>query len=450
MPVHPRRALGAICSALILLTVAPAAAEAAPGSLTPLGTTPGAGGLRAITTSPDGRHVYAVAQAESRITAYRREGSGLLTPVDTETEGSGGVTSLSGALSVAVSPDGTSVYVAAGGDGAVTSFTRNVATGALTLQGCVNEGGSGGCAPGSGLGGAEGVAVSPDGVSVYVAGRNDHALNVLARTPATGALTYSGCLKDVGAAESCTLGTTQGLGGAVQVAVAPDGSSVYVTGNSDDAVVNLMRAPNGTLTPRNCVSDTGGFCNTATQGLDGARALAVSQDGKNVYVAGQTEDAIVAFTRDATAGDLTPLDLEQHSIGGVFGLNSPEGLAVAPDGASVYAGSVDSEAVSRLHPRRRRAPDLPAVLQGRRSPVMAAPAPRGSTDPNALAVPNDGSHVYVSSRGDASATVFARETPPPAPGGGARRWGRHRRPRAPPAPGRPGRRTRPPGRRTSR
>lgn len=413
--MDPRRALTAIIGVLMLLIAVPAA-HAATGSLTRLGQATGAGGLRAVAVSPDGRNVYAVAQAESRLTAYRREATGLLTPVDTEIDGAGGVTTLGGALSVAVSPDGLDVYVAAGGDSAVTGFTRNPVTGMLTLQGCVNETGAGGCDAGNGLAGAEGVAVSPDGASVYVTGPNDLALNVLSRSSSPGDLTYSGCIKDIGAAESCTLGTVQGLAGANQVAVAPDGRNVYVTGRSDDAVVNFQRAPSGTLTPRNCVSDTGGACNSATQGLDGARGLAISADGANVYAAGQNDDALVAFTRDPIAGDLVPLDLEQHGAGGVAGLNGPEGLAVAPDGATVYAGSVDSEALAGFsRDAAGRLTFLECFEDG--AAGSGCSGAEGLDDANAIAVPADGAHAYVSSRGDASVTVFARETPPSPPGG---------------------------------
>lgn len=419
MSTHPRRALAALAGALIAVAVLPAAAAGAPGGLTPLGQATGAGGLRAVAVSPDGRHVYAAAQAESRLTAYRREAGGLLTQVDTETDGSGGVQSLGGALSVAVSPDGLDVYVAAGGDGAVTTFNRNATTGALTLQGCVSDAGAGGCDAGPGLGGAEGVAVSPDGASVYVAAASDHALNVLTRTPSTGDLTYAGCFKDLGAPGTCTLGEIQGLATAQQVAVAPDGRNVYATGRDDDAVVNLLRAPNGTLTPRNCVSDTGGLCNSATQGLDGARALAVSADGRNVYVTGQSEDAVVSFARDPTAGDLTPLDLDQHGLGGVSGLNGPEGIAVSPDGASVYTGSVDSEALTGFTRDAAGRLTFQQCFKDGAAGSGCAGA-NGLNDPNAIAVPADGSHVYVSARGSSSVTAFARETPPaPGPGGGA-------------------------------
>ena len=78
-----------------------------------------------------------------------------------------------GPHSVAVSPDGKSVYVASCDSNAVARLNRNTTTGAITqpagTAGCVSETGAGPCADGHGLDGPESVAVSPDGKSVYVA-----------------------------------------------------------------------------------------------------------------------------------------------------------------------------------------------------------------------------------------------------------------------------------------
>ncbi|MBJ7329405.1 MAG: YncE family protein [Solirubrobacteraceae bacterium] len=416
MVSHFRHLASACCGVLMLLAVGATASQANVGSLARMGQATGAGGLRAVATSPDGRHVYAVAQAESRLIAYRREASGLLTAIDTETDGAGGVATLGGALAVAVAPDGLSVYVAAGGDNAVTSFTRDAVTGALTLQGCVNETGASSCDAGSGLNGAEGIAVSPDNTTVYVTAPNDHAVNILPRNTSNGDLGYAGCVTDLAAPESCAL-KTQGLAQAQQVVVSPDGKNVYVTGRGDNAVVNLSRSSDGTLTPRNCVSNTGGMCNSATPGLLQPRGLAISPDGASVYVAGQANDTVVAFTRTAPAGDLNPLDLEQNGVGAVRGLDGPEGLAVSPDGASVYAASVDSEALAGfVRDAAGRLSFQECFKDG--SAGSGCAGAEGLNDANAIAVPVDGTQVFVSSRGDASVTIFAREIPAPPPGGG--------------------------------
>ena len=72
------------------------------------------------------------------------------------------------AVYVTVSPDGGSVYAASQVSNAIAVFSRNQTTGALTqlngLLGCVSEDGSSGtCTDGKALTGAISIAVSPDG-----------------------------------------------------------------------------------------------------------------------------------------------------------------------------------------------------------------------------------------------------------------------------------------------
>ena len=60
--------------------------------------------------------------------------------------------------------------------------------------------------------------------------------------------------------------------------------------------------------PNDCISEGGAICGTPTgRGLNGPAALAVSPDGKNVYVASVTSDAVAVFSRDASNGRLTQL-----------------------------------------------------------------------------------------------------------------------------------------------
>ncbi len=73
-----------------------------------------------------------------------------------------------------VSPDGKSVYAASRESVAVARLIRNPTTGAISqpagTAGCVSEDGTGTCADGHGLlSTPSSVAVAPDGKSVYVA-----------------------------------------------------------------------------------------------------------------------------------------------------------------------------------------------------------------------------------------------------------------------------------------
>ena len=96
-----------------------------------------------------------------------------------------GAISLTHPVDVAVSPNGASVYSANEG-GTLAHLFANPSQGQLTWDGCVSNDGSGGnCldVPGSGLPLEEpfGVAVSPNGASVYAA--NAGGLNAPPRAP---------------------------------------------------------------------------------------------------------------------------------------------------------------------------------------------------------------------------------------------------------------------------
>jgi DNA-binding beta-propeller fold protein YncE len=338
------------------------------------GATTGAlDGAIAVAISPDGDNAYVASFTDDAVVVFTRNPDGTLVSTScfqndggSDCDGSGGdIPALDGAADIAVSPDGTSVYVVSNESNAVALFTRNL-DGSLTSQGCIQDSASGSLCDGSGgetpgLQSANGIVVSPDGQNVYVASFLSDGVAWFTREE-DGALTPQGCIQNTGRTECAGLGgTTAGLDGAYDLAISADGKNVYVAANQSDTVVVFNRAPDGTLTAAGCVQEPGiSICASSFSGLDGPRAVAVSPDGSNVYVGTLLDDAVITFDRDVD-GSISATSCIQNTAGTdclmsggtVPGLDGVSGLTVSPDGKSVYVSALTSDALVAFD----RAPD---------------------------------------------------------------------------------------------
>jgi len=163
---------------------------------------------------------------DDAVAVFSRDGStGALSFVEVHKDTDPGVDGLNGANSVAVSPDGGHVFVASRHDDAVAIFSRHGSTGELSYVGMVQDG----VGDVDGLNGARAVIVSPDGGHVFVASQYDDAMAVFSRDESTGELTFVEAHKDTDAG-------VDGLNTADGIAVSPDGHHVYVAGYDDNAV----------------------------------------------------------------------------------------------------------------------------------------------------------------------------------------------------------------------
>jgi DNA-binding beta-propeller fold protein YncE len=220
------------------------------------------------------------------------------------------------ALDVVVSPDGRNVYVASFRSLAV--FARDPRSGALHQltgkRGCVAVTALQGCAHARRLREPESVAVSPDGRNVYV-GAGADALVVFARNPHTGELRQpagrAGCFSRR-RLERCA--SVRGLDGGEDVAVSADGRSVYVASAVEDseALTTFARDPRTGLLRQlpgadGCVSAVAHPGCGRARGLENAASVALPGDGRHVYVAGRN-GTLVAFARDPLSGALVQLD----------------------------------------------------------------------------------------------------------------------------------------------
>ena len=86
---------------------------------------------------------------------------------------------------LALSPDGTNLYVAAFETGAIDVLDRNLQTGVVNQKpgerGCLASSKVGGCAPGRALGLTGSVVVSPDGRNVYSTSQDSSAVDIFRR-----------------------------------------------------------------------------------------------------------------------------------------------------------------------------------------------------------------------------------------------------------------------------
>ena len=357
------------------------------------GSTDGLAGVVAGAASPDGRSFYTASVSDDAVAEFLRNPSGALSGLGCVQDAGGGSDScavtapgLDGAFSIAVSADGRSVYVAAFDDDSIVGFDRDPATGALFPQGCIDDDDAGqgpdSCSQSTdGLDGVVSVAVSPDGRSVYAASLNDDAVVRFDRNVNSGALDPQGCIddNDAGQGPDACSQSTDGLDGARSIAISPDGRSVYAASGPDDAVVRFSRDPqDGRLVGEGCIDDDDpgqgpDTCSQSTDGLDGARTVVVSPNGKSVYATAQIDDALVRFDRDTDSGSLTPQGCVDDDDSGADtcsqasdGLDGAFGATVSPDGLSVYVAALDDDAVVRLD----------------RNPGSGALSPQGCVDDN--------------------------------------------------------------------
>ncbi len=263
----------------------------------------GIGGPRYTLVSPDGRHVYVAGEDDSSVAVFRRNWfSGELEFVQAVFDGVDGVEGLGGANALAITPNGRYLYVGAAFGSAVAAFRRNH-DGTLEFIEAEFDGEG----PVTGLASTVWVSVSRDGRNVYASGFSANSIVVFRRNP-DGSLDYL---------ETHTEGVdgVTGLAGAFGHAVT--GRHVYVTGliGSSVAIFERNRA-DGTLEFVSSITD--GV--DGVDGIGGARSAALSRNGKHLYVSGLFDSAVGVFRRDRRSGELSFIEAEFEGVDGVSGI----------------------------------------------------------------------------------------------------------------------------------
>jgi 6-phosphogluconolactonase (cycloisomerase 2 family) len=454
----------------------------------------GLSGAITAVVSPDGRNVYVSAFEDNAITSYSRDaGSGELTPLsgrsacikDQAMGGPGSCATqalgLGQVLGLAISPDGRNVYGASVDSSAVTAFSRDPKTGALTqLPGaaaCIKDVSQPAANPcsqtGNGLAGARWVTVSPDGRNVYATAASGHSLAAFSRNQKTGALTQlpgaAACIEDAndntanaglpnGSFHARCVRTAHGLSYPREITVSSDGRNAYVADDFGGAISEFSRDPaTGALSqlPGDgaCIKDSAnapGYtdCPTSTPNLNGVFSVAVAPDGKNAYSGSDGGDAISAFDRDPRSGALHPMpgparcisnnDAPESTKCDVTGngLLGAEMVTISRDGHTVYVAAFHGMAVAAFSRDTgsgalTQLPGGAGCLADRRAEQHTSTRCDATTDglyqPRMVALSPDGRNGYVPSSVGSTLTAVSLSTsgaplrfvaPPAADSGG--------------------------------
>jgi 6-phosphogluconolactonase (cycloisomerase 2 family) len=353
-----------------------------------------AGGF-ALALSPDQKHLYACGLDDNTLAAFSvNPSTGSLAHVEIYRNGVGGLSGFSGPRSVAVTPDGTQVFVTAESSNRLFIFNRTASTGRLTLAKVWDKGAEGlsgltapwqivfsstglnayiACSnfglvvlgrtstaksfsvleqhadgyPDTNLEGLKYLALSPDETRLYASARESSAVSVYKRNPATGRVSRL--------AQVCQW--SGGLRHFVwphQVVVSPDSRNVYVA-TGDDAV-HCFRLPTSSYAIEGEITwesvAFGSDESNRTQGLRNAERLCVSPEGLNVYVpSGEEENMIVSFRRNRTTGALTQIQTigAYNDWAPVDCLSHVMQIIAASNKRDIYACSLGNDALVHFY-----------------------------------------------------------------------------------------------------
>ncbi len=268
------------------------------------------GAAQDVAVSSDGFSLYVA--GETAIDQYDMLDQGALGPKNPPS-----VAVPSGAVSLVVSPDHTSVYAASDNTSAVLQFSVSPAGSVLAPKKKPSVPLPAGTKAG-------GIAISPDGKSVYAAFVSN-----------TGTTPVSVAQFDVGAGGALSPKNpaivAAGTGPAGDVVVSADGQSVYVANTGSDTISQYDVGPGGVLTPKT-VSAVG-------SNADQPAGIALTPDGTSAYVANLGDPGspgsggVTQYTVNADGS----LALKRPST--VAAAGHPTGIAVSADSASVYVTS---------------------------------------------------------------------------------------------------------------
>jgi len=303
-----------------------------------------------VIVSPDGRHVYVAAEEAGAVVVMARNAStGTLSFVENQDDTGPAEASLDGVRRLQISADGNHLYAAGSNANALVTFSRDAGTGALTfleaeITATDDPDDAGGTV--QAMIRPAGLALSADGTQVYVASRFGNAVQVFERNTDETSADF-GRLSFVTAYRDDLLGII-GLEGAFNIVVSADNAHVYVAAEAEDAVVLFDRNLDGTLQQRFVWARQ----SPDRPGLLGVQGLAISPDGLEVFAGGFADNSLTIFRRiqpddedNLPNGDLVVRQTLFDDQGELQNMAGPTAVVPSADDQHLYVVANEDNAI---------------------------------------------------------------------------------------------------------
>ena len=287
-----------------------------------------------IAFSPSGKYAVAACfNAKTAVLMSCDTNTGQLKILHAVRQGDDEVTGLDFPIDAIFSPDGRFAYVLDGTAGGIAIFK----VGEDKLEWQKYYTGKEGC-----LSGARGATLSPDGKLMYVAGSRANALTVLERDAEKGGLRVKQVLRDEDE-------NVEGLAGVFGVTCSRNGEFVYTTSGrfeGDSAVSVFQRDSDGKLKlVHELIAER-----DELPGFLGGNRLVLSADEKGLYAVASRSGSVACFERDTKTGRIKVQEIfagaEDKGI-----TAGAAGVAISPDGKYVYIAA-EGEATISIYSRR--------------------------------------------------------------------------------------------------
>jgi 6-phosphogluconolactonase (cycloisomerase 2 family) len=183
--------------------------------------------------------------------------------------------------------------------------------------------------PANRMSNGRGIAISPDGTTLYTTWSHSGALMVHRRDPKSGKLTHIQALENDG-------NELIGLDGVMRVTVSRDGRFVYTSSGrfgGTDAVCTFERRMGSLVLLQSLIGEE------LPAGFKGGNEIILSPDHRDVAVACTLSDTVARFSRDRVTGHLTATGSDESKPAAKPG---PAGLIWSLDGRFIYVADEKS------------------------------------------------------------------------------------------------------------